>query len=80
MEDDAMGEARSTHGEMRSACRILVGTLKGRRDHSGDLGEDESNRHIKMDGEEIGCESFDWPLPVQDMIKWLAVVNAALSQ
>jgi hypothetical protein len=38
---DEVNEAYSAHGEMRNACKILIGSLK-KRDHMEDLGVDRS--------------------------------------
>jgi hypothetical protein len=60
---------------VRSACKILVGYLKG-RDHSERLGIDED---MIIDVREIGWECVEWIHLAQDKNQWLAVVKTVIN-
>jgi hypothetical protein len=67
----------STHGEKRSAYRILVGKPEGKiplgiRSHGW-----EDN--IKMGLNEIGWEAMYWFYLAQDRDRWRVLVNSAMS-
>jgi hypothetical protein len=59
-----MGRACSTHGEKKSAYRILVGKPEGKRPLGRPRRRWEDN--IKMDIREIGLGGVDWNYLVQD--------------
>jgi hypothetical protein len=64
-------------GERIGAYRVLVGKPEGKRP----LGRSRRrwNHNIKMDLQEVGCESIDWIGVAQDMDRWRALVNAVMN-
>jgi hypothetical protein len=72
-----MGGSRSTNGEKRNVCRLLVGKPEGRRP----LG---TPRHkwvdkIRMDLGEEGWGDVDWIVLAKDTKRWRALVNSVLN-
>jgi hypothetical protein len=67
-----MGKERSTNGEKRNACRILVGKPEGNRQ----LGRP---RCMWVDLTEIGWSGRDWIDLAQDRDKWRVLVNTVMN-
>jgi hypothetical protein len=67
-----MGRARSTHGEKRSAYRILVGKPLGRFRRRWE-------ENIKIDVRDIGWGGMDWINLAQDKDQWRALVNTLIN-
>jgi hypothetical protein len=61
------------HGEKRTAYRILVGKLEGRRPLG--IPRYRWDDNIKMDFRELGCGGMDWIDMAQDRDQWRALVN-----
>ena len=61
-------------GERRGVYRVLVGKPEGMRPL--EKLRHRWNDNIKMDLQEVGCESMDWIVLAQDRDRWLAHVNA----
>jgi hypothetical protein len=72
-----MGGAYSTDGEKRSAYRILVGKLEGKRS----LGRPRRRwgDNIKMDLREIDWGGMDWIDLAEDRDQWRALVNTVMN-
>jgi hypothetical protein len=64
-------------GEKRTAYRILVGKLKGKRP----LGRRRRRwvNNIKMDLRERGWDGMDWIDLAQDRDQWSALVNTVMN-
>jgi hypothetical protein len=76
-EEDEMGRARSTNGEKRNACRIMVEKPEGKRPL-----ERPGRRwvgNIKMDLREIGWGGMDWIHLAQDRDQWRALMNTVMN-
>ena len=58
----------------RGVYRVLVGKPEGMRPL--EKLRHRWNDNIKMDLQEVGCESMDWIVLAQDRDRWLAHVNA----
>jgi len=71
-----MGGARSAYGG-RGVYRVLVGRPEGKRPLRRLKRRLEDN--IKMDVQEVGCESMDWIKLAQDKDRWRALVNAVIT-
>jgi hypothetical protein len=56
---------------------VLVGKPEGKRPLGGPMRRWEDN--IKMDLEEVGCESMDWIELALDMDRWRELVNAVIN-
>jgi hypothetical protein len=71
-----MGRACSTNGEIRNACRILVGKPEGKRPVR------TPNRwwvdNIKMDLKEMEWSSLDWIDLAEDRGRWSVLVNTVM--
>jgi hypothetical protein len=74
---DGMGGARSTHGEVRNAYKMLVGKPEGKRSLGRRRHRWENN--IRVDLKEIGWEGVDWIHLAQDRDRWRAFVNTVMS-
>jgi hypothetical protein len=72
-----MDRACSTNGAKRSACRILVGELEGKKP----LGRLRRRwvDNIKMDLRETGWGGMDWIDLAQNRDQWRALVNTAMN-
>jgi len=64
-------------GERRGVYRILVGKPEGKRPLWRPRHRWEDN--IKMDIQEVGCQSMDWIELAQNRDRWWALVNAAMN-
>jgi len=64
-------------GERRSTYRVLVGKLVEKKPLGRPRRRWEDN--IKMDLQEVGCESLDWIELTQDRERWRALVNAVMN-
>jgi hypothetical protein len=64
-------------GEMRNACKLLVGKPEGTRP----LGRQRHRRvdNIKIYLEEIGWDGIDWIFLAGDREKWRPLVNAVMN-
>ena len=62
--------------ESRGGYRVLVGKPEGKRPLRKSRRGWEDN--IKMDLQEVGCESIDWIDLAQDRDSWRALVNAVM--
>jgi hypothetical protein len=71
-----MGEACSTHGEMRNAYNILVGKPEGRR--SLGISSRIWKDNIRIDFCEM-WEGVKWIHLAQDRNQWSAVVNTKMT-
>jgi hypothetical protein len=71
-----MGRARSTIGEKRNVCRILVRNPERKRP----LGRPRRRwvDNIKMDLVEIRWDGMDWIDLAQDRDQWMSLVNAVI--
>ena len=72
-----MGRARSTYGESRGACRVVVGKPEGRRPLERPKSRWEDN--IKMDLREVVWGDTDWIDLAQNRDRRQAFVNAIIS-
>jgi hypothetical protein len=72
-----MDSACSTHGEMISAYKIIVGKPKGKRPLGKISRRSEDN--IKIDLKEILYEVVDWTYLVQDKDRLRAFVNKIMN-
>jgi hypothetical protein len=72
-----MGRICSTTGEKRTACKILVGKLKGKRP----LGRPRRRwvNDIKMDLREIEWDGMDCIDLAEDRDQWRALVNTVMN-
>jgi len=61
----------------RGVYRVLVGIPEGKRPLQRPRRRWEDN--IKMDLQEVGCESMNWIELSQDRDRWLALVNAMMN-
>ena len=63
-------------GDRRGAYRVLVGKPEGKRT----LGRSRRiwEKNIKMDLQEVGCDSMDWIKLAQDRDRGRALVNAVM--
>jgi hypothetical protein len=64
-------------GEIRSAYKILVGNLKGKRPLERPGRRLEEN--IRIDVRDIGWERVNWMHLSQDRDQWRAVVNTVIN-
>ena len=64
-------------GEGRGVYRVLVGKPEGKSPLGRPRRRWEGN--IKMDLQEVGCESMDWIELAQDRDSWRALVNAVMN-
>jgi len=64
-------------GEGRGVYRVLVGNLEGKRPLGRPRHRWEDN--IKMDFQEVGCESMKWIALAHDRDRWRALVNAVMN-
>jgi hypothetical protein len=64
-------------GEVRGACKILVGKPEGRRPLGRPRRRWEDN--IGMDLREIGSGDVDWIRLAQNRDRWLAFVNTVIN-
>ena len=64
-------------GEGRGLYRILVEKPEGKRPLGRTRRRWEDN--IKMDLQEVGCESMDWIEVAQDRDRWWALLNAVMN-
>jgi hypothetical protein len=71
------GGACRTNGEMRNACRILVGKAERKIPLGKPLHRWVDN--IKMDLREIGWDGIDWIDVAQDRDQWRALVNTVMN-
>ena len=64
-------------GERRSAYRVLVGKLEGKRQ----LGKSRRRRkdRIKIDVQEVGCWGMDWIDLSQYWDRWRSFVNVVMN-
>jgi hypothetical protein len=72
-----MGEAYSTCGKKRNACKVLIGKPEGGRPLGRHRRRWENN--IKMNLIEIRWDGVDWIQVAQDRDTWRAVVNAVMN-
>jgi hypothetical protein len=73
-----MGGACSTYGEERKGVdRVLLGKPEGKRPIGRPRHRWEDN--IKMDLQDMGCESMDWIDQAQDRDKWWALVDTVMN-
>jgi len=63
--------------ESRGVYRVLVGKPEGKRPLGRPSRRWEDN--IKMDIQEVGCESMDWIELVQDRERWRALVCTVMN-
>jgi hypothetical protein len=72
-----MGRACGTHGEKRTAYRVLVGKSEGKRP----LGRPECRWEysIKMDVTGTEWGGMDWIHPAQDWGQWTVLVNTVMN-
>jgi hypothetical protein len=64
-------------GDSRCVDRVLVGKPEGKTSVGRPRHRWEDN--IKMDLQEVGCESIDWIDLAQDRDRWRAFVNAVMN-
>jgi hypothetical protein len=64
-------------GERRDIYKVLVGKPEGKRPLGRPRHSWENN--IKMDRQEVECESMDWIELVEDRDRWQALVNAVMN-
>jgi hypothetical protein len=64
-------------GERRGIYRALLGKPEGKRSLGSPRHGWEDN--IKMDHQEVGCESMDWIELAQNRDMWRALVNAVMN-
>jgi len=64
-------------GESRSVYRVLVGKPAAKSSLGRPRLRWEDN--IKMDLQEVGCESVDWIDLAQDRDRWRAVINVVMN-
>ena len=64
-------------GKGRGVFRVLVGKPEGKRPLGRPRRRWEDN--IKMDIQEVGCESLDWIELPQDRDRWRALVYAVMN-
>ena len=69
--------ACSTYGKRRGLYRVLVGKHEGKRPLGRPRRRWEDN--IKMDLQEVGCESMNWIDVALDKDRWWALVDAAMN-
>jgi hypothetical protein len=73
-----MGGTCSTYGEERKDVdRVLLGKSEGKRPLGRPRHRWEDN--IKMDLQEVGCESMDWIDQAEDRDKWWALVDTVMN-
>jgi hypothetical protein len=77
MEEDKVGGACGTHGEIRNAYSILVGRPEGNRPLGIPRNRWEDN--IRMDLREIWWKGMDWIHLAQGRDQWRAVVNTVMN-
>jgi hypothetical protein len=77
VKEDEMGRARSTNGEKRNACRILVRKPERKKP----LGRPRRRwvNNIKIDLIGIGWGGMDWIDLAQDRGQWRALVNTVIN-
>jgi hypothetical protein len=73
VKEDEMDRICSTHGEQRTAYRMLVGKPKGKKPLGRPRCRWEDN--IRMDLRELGWDGMDWIDLAQDGDHWRALVN-----
>jgi len=64
-------------GDRRGVFRVLVGKPMGKKTLGRPRRRWEDN--IKMDRQEVGCESMDWIELALDRGSWRAVVNVVMN-
>jgi len=64
-------------GESRSLYRVLVGKSEEKKPLGRPRHRWEDN--IKMDLQEVGCESMDWVDLAEDRDRWQAMVNGVMN-
>jgi hypothetical protein len=76
-EKNEVGGSCSTYGNSRGVYRVLVKKTMGKRQ----LGRPKVrwDDNIKMDLQEVGCESIDWIELAQDGDRWWALLNAVMN-
>jgi hypothetical protein len=77
VKEDEMDRACSTNGEKKSAYRILMGNLEGKRPLG--IPSLRWKDNIKIDLREIGCGVMDWIDLAQDRDQWRAVVKTVMN-
>jgi hypothetical protein len=72
-----MGRMSSTHGELRSGYKVLVGKPEGKRPHEGLRHKWEDN--IKTNLKEVEWKSVDLIWLAQGRAYWWAFVNMVMN-
>ena len=77
IEKNDRGGTRRTYGGEESAYRILGGKLEEKRTLGRPRRRWEDN--IKIDLQEVECDSMDWIDAAQDRDRWRALVNSVMN-